>query len=133
MKRVFDHIGIPTSESHAGESWVEFSGVWVTNPRKHPQRIEYIRPKEPPQVPPEQAGLWKLWNWPHVAYRVDDLKAALEGEELIFGPFDPGGVGQGAFVLREDVVVEYLEYYARSHGFGQPTPPGWRREPFPGP
>ena len=80
MKKAFDHIGIPTSEPHPGESWVPFSQVWVTNPRTHPQRIEYIRPKEPPQVPPDQVGLWKLWHWPHVAYRVDDLRAALEGE-----------------------------------------------------
>ena len=44
----FDHIGIVTSEPHEGESWVEFSKVWVTNPRLHPQRIEYIRPAEMP-------------------------------------------------------------------------------------
>src|SRR5262249_38306410 len=94
MKRAFDHIGIPTLEPRAGESWVEFSRVWVTNPRWHPQRLEYIRPQEPPRVPAEQAGPWKLWHRPHVAYRVDDLRAALAGKELIFGPFDPGGFGQ---------------------------------------
>ena len=49
----------------------------------HPQRLETIRPRDVPQVPPDQAALWKLWNWPHIAYRVDDLKAALAGEELI--------------------------------------------------
>src|SRR5205823_3516235 len=91
MKHAFDHIGIPTTVPQAGESWVEFSKVWVTNPRRHPQRIEYLRPKDPPQVPREQAGLWKLWNWPHIAYRVDDLQAALQGEQLVYGPFDPGG------------------------------------------
>ena len=42
-------------------------------------RIEYLRAKNPPQIPREQVGLWKLWNWPHVAYRVDDLKAAVAG------------------------------------------------------
>src|SRR3981189_1571885 len=94
MRKAFDHIGIPTNEPHPGESWVEFSQVWVTNPRAHPQRIEYIRPKHPPDVPREQVGLWKLWNMPHVAYRVDDLAAALEGKELLFGPFDPGGFGR---------------------------------------
>src|ERR1700730_15792637 len=69
MRKAFDHIGIPTTEPHADESWVPFSQVWVTNPRKHPQRIEYIRPKDWPEVSGEQSGMWKLWHWPHVAYR----------------------------------------------------------------
>ena len=130
FRKVFDHIGIPTTEPQPGESWVEYSEVWVTNPRAHPQRIEYLRPKVLPEVPREQTGLWKLWHWPHVAYRVDDLQAALQGEELIFGPFDPGGFGEVAFVLRDGVVVEYMHYDDLSHWFGQPNPPGWTPEPF---
>src|SRR5437870_6978901 len=86
MKKAFDHIGIPTSEPQPGESWVAFSQVWVTNPRTHPQRIEYFRPKEPPQVSPSEVGLWKLCHLPHVAYRVNDMQAALQGEEVIFRP-----------------------------------------------
>ena len=43
MRKAFDHIGIPTQEAHPGESWVAFSQVWVTNPRAHPQRVEYLR------------------------------------------------------------------------------------------
>src|SRR5262249_12621683 len=69
MKKVFDHIGIWASAPQTGEFWVEFSKVWVTNPRAHPQRIEYLRPLVKPDVPPEQAGLWHLWNRPHIAYR----------------------------------------------------------------
>ncbi len=130
MKRAFDHVGIPTDVPQPGESWVEHSKVWVTNPRAHPQRIEYLRPQQRPQVPPEQVGLWKLWNWPHVAYRVDDLRAALQGEQLIYGPFDPGGFGEVAFILKDGVVIEYMQYYDLSHWFGQPNPPGWTPEPF---
>ena len=36
------------------------SRVWVTNPRLHPQRLEYIRPAEMPDVDPQDIGLWKL-------------------------------------------------------------------------
>jgi hypothetical protein len=130
MRKAFDHIGIPTQEPQAGESWVEFSQVWVTNPRAHPLRIEYLRPKEPPQVSPDQVGLWKLWNRPHVAYRVDDLDAALAGEEVIFGPFNPGGFGQVAFILKDGLVIEYMQYDDLTHWFGQPNPPGFTFEPF---
>ena len=75
MKKAFDHIGIPTTEPQPGESWVEFSQVWVTNPRAHPQRIEYLRAPRCRRCRPEQVGLWKLWHWPHIAYRVDDMRA----------------------------------------------------------
>ena len=34
--RQFAHIGIPTDDPKEGESWVEASQVWVTNPRNHP-------------------------------------------------------------------------------------------------
>jgi hypothetical protein len=130
MKMAFDHVGIPTTESMPGESWVEFSQVWVTNPRAHPQRIEYLRFKVPPDVPREQVGMWKLMNWPHVAYRVEDIRAAIAGEELLLGPFDPGGFGDVAFVHKDGAIVEYMQYHDLSHWFGQPNPPGWEPEPF---
>jgi hypothetical protein len=131
MRRAFDHIGIPTTEPHPGESWVPFSQVWVTNPRMNPQRIEYIRPKAFPDVPPEQEGLWKLWHWPHIAYRVDDLRAALEGTCLVYGPFDPGGFGEVAFVLENGVIIEYMQYYDLNTWFGQPNPPDFHHVPLP--
>jgi len=130
MKMAFDHIGIPTTMPQAGEFWVEFSKVWVTNPRAHPQRIEYLRARERPEVPPEQVALWKLWNWPHIAYRVADLRAAITGEELVYGPFDPGGFGEVAFVHKNGVIIEYMQYSTLDHWFGQPNPPGWQPEPY---
>jgi hypothetical protein len=130
MKKTFDHIGIWTTEPQRAEFWVETSQVWVTNPRAHPQRIEYLRAKQKPDVPPEQVGLWKMWNAAHVAYRVDDLQEAIRGEELLYGPFDPGGFGQVAFVLKDGLVTEYMQYTDLSHWFGQPNPPGWKPEPF---
>ena len=130
MKKAFDHIGIPSREPQPGESWVPFSQVWVTNPRAHPQRIEYIRAKEWPEVPREQEGLWKLWHWPHVAFRVEDMTAALEGEELILGPFDPGGFGEVAFILKQGVVIEYMQYHDLDSWFGQPNPPGFEHVPY---
>jgi hypothetical protein len=98
--------------------------VWVTNPRLHPQRIEYIRPLEMPQVDPANVGLWKLWHLPHVAYRVDDLAAAIRGEEVVLGPFEPGDFGTVAFIHKDGAVIEYLQYTHLDRWFGQPTP--WR-------
>src|SRR3954466_13108060 len=101
MKKEFDHVGIVTTEARPGESWVPFSKVWVTNPRLHPQRIEYVRPLELPRVDPGDVGLWKLGHLPHRAHRVDDLGEAMAGEEVIFGPFEPGDFGPVVFVHKD--------------------------------
>ena len=75
-------------------------------------------------------GLWRLFHWPHVAYRVDDLKAAIAKENVIFGPFDPGGFGEVVFIFKDGLVIEYMQYYDMSHWFGRPNPPGFTFEPF---
>ncbi|MDP7204628.1 MAG: hypothetical protein QGH11_03610 [Pirellulaceae bacterium] len=121
LKLQFDHIGIPVNVPQETEFWVPRSECWVTNPRTHPQRIEYLRFET---IPDLEAGSpqWKLWNMPHVAYRVDNLEAALGGEELIYGPFEPGDFATVAFIHKQDVVIEYLEYADTEHWFDQPTP-----------
>lgn len=137
MKKAFDHIGIFTSEPQEGESWVPDSQVWVTNPRLHPGRIEYLRASAKPAIPREQDGLWKLWNWPHIAYRVDDLREAIAAagaiehpERLVLGPFRPAPFVEAAFVHEHGVIVEYLQYAELDHWFGQPNPPEFRHEPL---
>jgi hypothetical protein len=120
----FDHIGIWTDRPQPGEGWVESSKCWVTNPRLHPARIEYLRAQSKPDVPKSNLGLWKLWNLPHVAYRVDDLASAIQGEEVILGPFEPADFGPIAFIHKDGAVIEYLQYTDESVWFGAKTP--WR-------
>ena len=130
MKKAFDHIGIITTEPQTGESWVADSQVWVTNPRLHPARIEYIRPKEMPQVSSEDAGFCKLCHWPHVAYRVENLRDALAGATVVLGPFFPAEFLEVVFVHKNGVILEYMQYRDLDHWFGQPNPPGFRHEPM---
>jgi len=118
----FDHIGIPVdSPPQAEEFWVPDSECWVTNPRTHPQRIEYLRFKSKPELDPESTQ-WKLWNMPHLAYRVEDLGAAIEGEELVHGPFEPADFGRVVFIHKYGAIVEYLEYTDLTTWFGADTP-----------
>jgi len=130
MRRAFDHVGIITMEPQAGEIWVAPSEVWVTNPRLHPQRLEFVRPRQMPDVPRAQDGLWKLWHWPHVGYRVDDLAEAVRGQEVVFGPFAPAPFLEVAFVHEDGLVVEYMQYHDLGHWFGQPNPADFRHEPY---
>ena len=119
----FDHIGIPVDSPQAEEFWVADSECWVTNPRTHSQRIEYLRFKT---IPDHEVGSpeWKLWHMPHLAWRVDDLDQAIQGEELVYGPFEPADFGRVAFIHKAGLIVEFLEYTDLTRWFGAPTP--WR-------
>jgi hypothetical protein len=109
----FDHIGVPTRERKQGESWVEATRVWVTSPRAHPCNVEWLRyePDSPVRGP--------LRTEPHVAYRVDDVHAAVEGHPILAEPFDVGGgFLTVAFVQVDGALVEFMQY-------ANPEEEGW--------
>jgi len=109
----FDHIGLVTDDAKSGESWVEETRVWVTSPREHPYNVEWLR------FEPDTPVTGPLRTEPHVAYRVDDAQAAIEGLEVLAEPFDVGdGFLTVAFVIVDGAVVEFMQY-------ANPTEEGW--------
>lgn len=112
----FDHIGLVTDEQKDGESFVAATRVWVTNPRAGGYNIEWLR------FEPDSPVTGALRTAPHVAYRVDDLAAAIEGCTVLAEPFDPTGRGDDflrvAFVEIDGAVVELMQY-------GDPDETGW--------
>lgn len=102
--RAFHHIGLPTEDPQADETYVEETRVWVTDPADHPCRVEYLRYEEDSPV------TGPLRRKPHVAYRVDDLAAALEGRELLLEPFTPMPGLSVAFFEEDGVVIEYMQF-----------------------
>jgi hypothetical protein len=110
----FDHIGLITEEPQPGESWVEATRVWVTSPRAHPYNVEFLR------FEPDSPVTGPLRTEPHVAYRVDDLRRAIEGHEVVLAPFDASGVGfcEVAFVKVDGAIVEFIQY-------ADPDEEGW--------
>jgi len=109
--RVFDHIGIPTAERHLDEFFVEATKVWITDPRRHPQLIEYLRfePDSPVQGP--------VRNLPHIAFQVDDLERELEGADILLGPFQPTDTLRVVFVQKDGAVFEFMKNSAPGHWF----------------
>lgn len=103
---VFDHIGITTTEVQPGEDWVEPSKIWVTNPRHHPEHIEFLRYRADSTVPAP------VRDNPHIAYRVRDLKPHMEAEgvEILIPPFTVGGFVEVVFVRKYGVIFEYMRY-----------------------
>ena len=64
MELEFDHVGLITNEKKKDENLVESTKVWVTNPKEHPFRIEWLRyePDSPVKGPVREK--------PHIAFRV---------------------------------------------------------------
>jgi len=109
----FDHIGLITDEQKPGESWVEATRVWVTSPREHPYNVEWLR------FEPDTTVTGLLRTASHVAYRVDDVHAAIAGLEVLAEPFDVGdGFLTVAFAVVDGAVVEFMQY-------AEPGEEGW--------
>ena len=104
MFRAFHHIGLPTEDPQADEAYVEETKVWVTDPADHPCRVEFLRYEEDSPV------TGPLREKPHVAYRVEELKTALEGKELLLEPFIPMPGLSVAFFEEDGVVIEYMQF-----------------------
>ncbi|MBV8563899.1 MAG: hypothetical protein JO273_00415 [Methylobacteriaceae bacterium] len=100
----FDHIGITTREPKPDENWIEQSRCWVTNPRNHPESIEFLRYEPDSQVPE------RVKNNPHIAFRVDRLEPHIEGQEIIIPPFVVAGFVEAVFIWKYDTVFEYMRY-----------------------
>jgi hypothetical protein len=111
----FDHIGLIAHDPKPDESWVEATRVWVTSPRAHPYNIEWLR------FEPDSPVVGPLRTEPHVAYRVDDVRSAIQGHEVLAEPFQPApdpSFLTVAFVLIDGAVIEFMEY-------GDPNEEGW--------
>ena len=90
----FDHIGLVTDETKDGESFVAATRVWVTNPRADAFNVEWLR------FEPDSPVTGPLRTAPHVAYRVDDLEAAIEGTPSSPSPSTPPAAATTSFASR---------------------------------
>ena len=99
---VFDHVGITTTEPQPQEDWVEASKIWVTNPRHHPEHVEFLRYREDSTVPAA------VRDNLHVAYRVAELAPHLVGVEVLIPPFIVGDFLEVVFVRKHDMIFEYM-------------------------
>lgn len=103
----FHHIGLPAPEQDTpipGEAWVASSRCWVSNPAHHPQRVEWLRYRA--DSPIDEA----VRRAPHICYLVDDLDAAIAGQEMAVPPFEPP-FGRAAFTREHGIIVEYIQLH----------------------
>ena len=99
----FHHVGVPTDAQQPDESYLEGGKVYFTDPEASPYRFEYLRFEADSPMPA------CLKTGPHVAYVVDDLEAAMEGEEVVLEPFQPMENLRVAFIVKDSIVVEVMQ------------------------
>jgi len=99
----FHHVGVPTDQPQPDETYLPEAKVYITDPASHPYRFEYLR-FEPDSPLPE-----RMQKNPHVAFMVDDLDAAIEGESVLLEPFEPMPGLRVAFIVKDGVVLEVMQ------------------------
>ena len=99
----FHHVGVPTTEPHDGETYIEGGKVHITDPEIHPYRFEHLRFEADSPLPEV------MQTSPHIAYMVDDLAAAMAGEEVLLEPFEPMDGLRVAFIVKDGVILEVMQ------------------------
>ena len=100
----FDHIGLITDEVKDGESFVDATRAWVTNPHEHSFKIEWLR------YEPDSPVTGPVRTQPHTAFRVDSLEKACKGLKVLLQPFDVGFATVGFYQTSDEAVIELMEY-----------------------
>ena len=102
--RQFHHVGIPTDEEQPEEVYVEDTRVWVTDPEKHPHRVEFLR------YEPDSPVTGPLRELPHLAFETDDVQREIAGKHIILEPFEPVEGLTVVFILEDGAVLEYMQW-----------------------
>ena len=102
--REFHHIGLPTDDKQPGEVYVPATKVWVTDPDHHRYRVEFLR------FEPDSPVTGPVRDQPHIAFKVDDLRGAMEGKRVLLGPFEAMPGLNVVFIYEDGAVVEFMEW-----------------------
>jgi hypothetical protein len=78
----FHHMGIPTSEVKPNETYSSLAKMY-TSDNQGTFKIQWHRFEH------DSPLHLLLKTLPHVAFKVNDLEAAIAGEALILGPYEP--------------------------------------------
>jgi len=100
----YHHIGIPTTVPHQGEKYLARFKMYTSGFSTNPYGIEWMRfePDCPLHV--------LIRTVPHIAFEVDDLDAALQGQEIIYPPGSPSEGVQSAMIIHNGAPIELISF-----------------------
>ena len=99
----FDHIGIPTTDTFAGEIPLPHLKITVSDHQNNPFGIQWQRYWD--EAPYPQL----VKTVPHVAFEVDDLSVAIDGQHVIIDPNSPSPGVVVAFIEVNGAPVELMQ------------------------
>lgn len=105
----FHHIGIPTTEVKVGETHLEPFGLFVSGFNSSPYGIEWMRFEEDSPIHE------LIRTVPHIAFEVDDLDAALDGQQVIYPPGSPSEGVRSAMIIHNGAPVELIWFRKAEH------------------
>lgn len=99
----FNHIGIPTTERFDGEIALPDLQMTVSDHQDNPFGIQWQRYWEGAPYPELVKSV------PHVAFEVDDLEEALQGQHILIEPNSPSSGVRVAFIQVKGAPVELMQ------------------------
>ena len=78
--------------------------MYVSGYETSPYGVEWMRFEEDSPIPE------LVRRVPHVAFEVDDIEHAIEGQEVLIAPNSPADGVRVAFIVHNGAPVEFLEY-----------------------
>lgn len=100
----YHHIGIPTDIPRPGEYYLEQFKMYVSAFETSPCGIQWMR------FEPDSPVHFLIKSVPHVAFEVDDLQAAIAGQQILTAPNSPSDGVTVAMILDSGAPVELLEF-----------------------
>lgn len=99
----FNQVGIPTTSSFEGEIPIPKLSMTVSDHKNNPYGIQWQRNGADARYPE------LIKTMPHVAFEVDDLRAALDGQKVIIQPNSPIKGLTVAFIEVNGAPIELME------------------------
>lgn len=106
----FNHIGIPTTATMPGMTYLAAYKFACTDHLSNPFGIQWMKYDDDCPLPDLVKRL------PHVAFEVEDLDAALRGRKVIIAPNSPSAGVTVAFVEEAGAPVELMHYEKMTMG-----------------
>ena len=100
----FHHLAIPTDRDLPVRDYLARYKLYASGYMESPYGIEWM--KFDPDCPlPELVR-----TLPHVAFVVDDLQAAIAGQEILIAPNSPTEGVTVAFIVHNGAPIEFLQF-----------------------
>ena len=100
----YSHLGIPTTEEHENEKYLDAYDIYLSGYGENEFNIEWMRFGENCKLPDIVKKL------PHVAFEVDDIYEAIKNHDVIIEPNSSTEGITVAFVLVNDAPVEFVQF-----------------------